>query len=354
MAPLELTVESVAYGGSGVGRLDGKVVFIPFTVPGEKVSATPVKVQKRFCEARLDRVIVPSPLRREARCPLFGECGGCAYQHVPYQVQLEWKRSQVEELFRRIAKIAEPPIQNTVPSPLEWEYRNRIRVHARDGRVGFFRRDSSKLVDVKRCAIASESVNSSLEELRSRRPKDGEYTVAQRPYVRFFEQTNDEAAEVLARVVENLLPNDSSGALVDAYCGAGFFARRLAVRFSETVGIESHPGAVAAARAMAGPREKYVCGDVALVLGEVLSANSESKVCVLLDPPAEGLAPRVIEVLGSLPVTRLVYVSCDPATQARDVASLMKAGYRLEQIVPVDMFPQTSDVEVVAVLEREG
>lgn len=335
-----------------MGRLDGKVFFIPFTIPGERVAATPVRVQKRFCEARLDRVIESSPLRCEARCPLFGECGGCAYQHVPYQVQLNWKRSQVEELFRRIAKLTDPPIQDTVPSPLEWGYRNRIRVHARAGRVGFFRRDSSKLVDVKQCPIASKSVNSALENLRSRKLKDGEYTVAQRTHVRFFEQTNDEAAEALARVVEELLPADSSGVLIDAYCGAGFFARRLSMRFSETVGIESHSAAVTAARANAGPNEKYICGDVALLLGDVLSANSEKTVCVLLDPPAEGLAPRVIEFLGAILVERLIYVSCDPATQARDVAHLIRAGYRLEKIIPVDMFPQTADVEVAALLVR--
>jgi 23S rRNA (uracil1939-C5)-methyltransferase len=347
---VEVQIESVAYGGAGVGRVDGKVYFVPFTVPGERVQARAVRDQKRFCEAKLVSVEVDSALRQAAPCPAFSVCGGCAYQHVDYEVQLIWKRDQVADLLRRIARIPEPPVRDTVPSPKHWAYRNRIRVHARNGRIGFFKKHSSDLVDVAHCPIASEAVNAELKKLRSSNPEPGEYTLSVRPGVRFFEQTNDGAAAELVRVVEELVGCEK-GLLVDAYCGAGFFARRLVSRFQRIIGIETHEGAVESARRRAGETESYICADVATTLGEVLGAADRTRTVVLLDPPAAGMAVRVVELLVTLPVRELVYISCDPATQARDIGALVKGGYRLKSVTPVDMFPQTADVEVVACLE---
>lgn len=350
---VEVVIDSVAYGGAGVGRVDGKVYFVPFTLPGERVLVRPVRSQKRFCEARLLNVLEASPLRKEAPCALFSVCGGCAYQHVGYASQLKWKKDQVADLFRRIARIEDPPMEDTVASPLEWAYRNRIRVHVRDGLVGFFKRDSSELVEVDRCLLAQDEVNTALAKLRRGRPPSGERTLSIRPGVRFFEQTNDGAAAALLHVVEESV-GDGAETLVDAYSGAGFFARSLSGRFKNVIGIESHGPAVEAARREGGANERYICSDVAVALGDVLSGITRDAAVVLLDPPAIGLASRVVEMLVALPVQRIVYVSCDPATQARDVAALVKGGYQLVRIVPVDMFPQTADVEVVVLLELRG
>lgn len=347
----EVRIERVAYGGDGVGRVDGKVCFVPFCIPGELVRARVVREKSRFCEARLVSVIEPSPLRQKPKCSVFGVCGGCAYQQVEYGVQLEWKRGQVRDLFERIAGIANPPVRETVASPLQWGYRNRIRVHVKSGCAGFFQRQSSEVVEVAHCPIASEGVNGKLEGLVAGRTRDGEYTLSERPWVRFFEQTNDGAADELLRVVGGLLPSGGR-LLLDAYCGAGFFGRALAGSFDRVVGVEVHGGAVEEARRRAGPKESYVCGDVASVIGEVLESAGSEGVTVLLDPPAEGVAPRVLELLAAFPVGNVIYVSCDPATQARDAKTLLSSGYRLREVVPVDMFPQTADVEVVALFSR--
>jgi tRNA/tmRNA/rRNA uracil-C5-methylase (TrmA/RlmC/RlmD family) len=351
----EAQVESVAYGGAGVARVDGKVVFIPGTIPGERVLARMTRVRPRFSEAQLVSILEPSADRILPRCPWFGACGGCAYQQIPYALQLEWKTKQVTELFRRVAGIELPPVEHALASPLEWGYRNRIRVHGRGGRVGFFRRGAADVVEVDHCAIASECVNRDLASLRAKWRGEGERTISERPGVRFFEQTNDGAARVLGQVVEGMLPEQGGEWLVDAYCGAGWFSRLLAPSFQRVIGIEINESAVQEARKLAGPRESYWCGGVEICLGEALSELSVSEKgggTLLLDPPEEGLSGRVRDVVLAMGPGRLIYVSCDPATQARDVRELTRGGYGLRRVVPVDMFPQTSDVEVVALLER--
>jgi 23S rRNA (uracil1939-C5)-methyltransferase len=224
-------------------------------------------------------------------------------------------------------------------------------VHADGKRVGFYPKFGRDLVDIAACPIACDAVNAALDNLRRTYPTPGEYPLSARSDVRFFEQTNDGAAAELLRVVDEAV-GDNNTALVDAYSGAGFFGRRLAPRFDEVIGIETHEGAVAAARKRAGPKERYLCGDVANQLGGVLEALPRDRTVVLLDPPASGVAARVTDLLTALPVARVVYVSCDPATLARDLGALSRGGYRVSTVTPLDMFPQTADVEVVAVLEQ--
>ncbi len=351
-----MTIESVAYGGAGVGRTDGLVVFVPFTIPGEQVKVRAVRSKRRFCEAELLEVENASPLRQPPVCKLFGTCGGCAYQHVPYPVQLDWKANQVRDLLQRIGGIAEPPMTPLVPSPQTLAYRNRIRVHAvvQKGttQVGFFAKNRGSLVDVDTCPIACDGVNAELAVLRRSKPVPGEYTLSSRPEVRFFEQTNDGAARKLADLVQSLVPA-AQNLLVDAYSGAGFFGSLLSDRCERVIGIESNREAVEAARERARANETYLCGDVALHLPGILAEADTRKTTVLLDPPAAGLAPAVIEALGKTRVSQLLYVSCDPATIARDIKLLAGSGYRLATVVPLDMFPQTADVEVVASLVAE-
>lgn len=354
---VDLNIEGVAYGGAGIARTDGFVVFVPFTIPGEKVQAKPYRSQKRFCEAELFAVESPSPLRQSPVCELFGHCGGCAYQHVPYPTQLEWKANQVRELLQRVGKITNPPVASTIASPQPLGYRNRIRVHAahQEGslHVGFYAKRGRGIVDVPSCPIAADEVNERLAALRSTRPNAGEYTLSARPEVLFFEQTNDGAAAELVRLVDSLIGSGHE-LLVDAYCGAGFFGSLLAHRFEKVAGIESHPGAIIAAQKKAAPNETYICGDVAAHLAKILASSDPTRTTVLLDPPAAGLSPGVTEILGKSPVRSLVYVSCDPATLARDLGAFVRFGYALETVVPVDMFPQTADIEVVASLSHGG
>jgi 23S rRNA (uracil1939-C5)-methyltransferase len=344
-----LSIEAVAYGGAGIGRIEGKVVFVPFTIPGERVRVRLVRQKKNFAEAELLEVLEPSPLRQTPRCPVFGKCGGCAYQHVDYETQLAWKAGQVIDLLERVARVPNPPVLDALASPSPWGFRNRIRVHSSEGSTGFYSKHGRHVVDVAHCAIASDEVNAQLARLRLKPPLSGETSLAAKRGVHFFEQTNDGAAELLVELVEKSM-DQGGGTLIDAYCGAGFFGHQLSSKFSKVIGIESHEAAVKQARLRAHANESYLCGDVAEHLGDLLSVADRKQTTVLLDPPAAGVVARVTDSLIALPVRQLIYVSCDPATLARDIGVMVRGGYILERVTPVDMFPQTADIEVVAEL----
>ncbi len=345
---VQLEVSDVAFGGRGVARYEGKVCFLPFVVPGERVTARIVRDKKKFAEAELISVETVSPNRVEPRCPYFGRCGGCAYQHIAYPVQLALKHAQVEQTLKRVGKFAEVPMRPIVASPKEYDYRNRIRVHVQEGVTGFYALGSRSLIDVAQCPIAAPEVNAELAAIRKRSLPDGDYVLSARKRGRFFEQTNDAVSAAMLEVVAQGI-GEGQKVLVDAYCGAGLFAKHLRSRFSRVIGIEENAFAVDVARHGAGESESYIAGDVQVHLGEILSAHDPATMTVILDPPAIGVVPRVLDLLlGSRP-REVVYVSCNPATLARDLASLASA-YELKAITPLDMFPQTAEIEVVAQL----
>lgn len=345
MRRVELEIDDVAFGGKGVGRCDGKAVFVPFTIEGERVSAEIVREKKQFAEAELAQVLAPSPHRTTPKCPYFGRCGGCSYQHISYTHQLELKRRQVEQVLRRIGRIT-LPIHPTVPSPNEYAYRNRITVHAEAGVLGYYRRDAHQLIDVERCPIAAPDVNTALAELRARRPRDGHYTLRSHSRPRVFEQTNDEVAEALVRLVETLLPGNHQ-LLIDAYCGAGFFSKRLLAKFPRVIGIEWDRYAIAAAQENATAAEHYIAGDVGIEIARQLKTADLKSTSVIVDPPATGLSTETLAALLGAPVQTLIYVSCNPATLARDLAQLQQR-FTIESVTPLDMFPQTAEIECVA------
>ena len=345
MRAVELQIDDVAFGGNGVGRSEGKAVFVPFTIDGERVTARVVRAKKNFAEAELRDLLAASEHRVTPRCPYFGRCGGCSYQHISYGHQLAIKQRQVEQVLRRIGRIAEPPIRPIIPSPKQYEYRNRVTVHAGQGTIGYYRRDAHRLIDVEQCPIAAPAVNAQLSALRARRPRDGHYTLRAHSGPRVFEQTNDEVAARLAQLVEDLLPGGDL--LIDAYCGAGFFTRRLAPKFSRAIGIEWDCYAVAAAQENTAPNETYIGGDVDSEFDRQLRSGDREKTSVIVDPPAAGLSAGVRDSLTRhLPAT-LVYVSCDPATLARDLGQL-QTRFRIMSVTPLDMFPQTAQIESVA------
>ena len=217
------------------------------------------------------------------------------------------------------------------------------------GRAGFYAHGSHALVEVAECPISSAEINQELQRLRAAAARDGDYTLSTRYGDAFFEQTNDAVATELVKIVHAAMP-EGHLLLVDAYCGAGFFAQQLAGKFEKVIGIEENTSAIEHARRSAGPSETYIAGDVSLHLGEILAVHDPARTTVILDPPAIGIAPRVSDLLiGSRPAD-IVYVSCNPATLARDLGSLCRSAYRLEAVTPLDMFPQTAEIEVVAQL----
>ncbi|CAN5620884.1 hypothetical protein BH18VER1_BH18VER1_16670 [soil metagenome] len=345
---VELPIHDVAFGGKGVGRSAGKVVFVPFTIDGESVCARIVREKKQLAEAELHSVIDASEHRTEAQCPYFGACGGCAYQHINYEHQLTIKAKQVEQTVRRIARHGHVSMRPIIPSPAAYGYRNRITVHAEQGVVGYYRRESHQLIDVEQCPIATPEVNTALADLRARNPRDGHYSLRAHGGPLVFAQTNDAVADALANLVETLLGGGGE-LLIDAYCGAGFFTKRLARKFRRVVGIEWNRHAVAAAQEKVTPNETYIAGDVDRELESQLFGCEPAATCVLVDPPAEGLGANTRRTLIDSRPHTVVYVSCNPATLGRDLGEL-SATYKIDSVTPLDMFPQTTEIEAVAAL----
>jgi 23S rRNA (uracil1939-C5)-methyltransferase len=347
---VDLKIEDIAFGGKGVARDDGKAVFIPFTIDGELVSAKITREKKQFAEAEIVDLRERSPHRVEPPCPYFGHCGGCAYQHVDYAHQLEIKSRQVRDVLQRIGKLKDIPMRPMIPSPLEYAYRNRVTVHAENGVIGYFRRDSHRLIDVERCPIAMDEVNRELAELRSQRVRDGHYTLRARSGPRVFLQTNDGVANALRDLIVEQMPANHD-LLIDAFCGAGFFAKALVDKFERIVGIDWDRFAIAAANENAGTKETYIAGDVETELKSALEKCDRDKTALIVDPPAVGLSAPLRQSIVDLAPATLIYVSCNPATLARDLTDLQHR-FKIESVTPLDMFSQTAEIEVVAQLQR--
>ena len=352
MRTADLRIEDVAFGGKGVARDNGKAVFVPFTIESEWVSAKITREKKQFAEAEVVDLREKSPHRVEPPCPYFGRCGGCAYQHISYAHQLEIKSRQVRDVLRRIGKLKDVPVREIVPSPREYGYRNRVTVHAENGVIGYFQRDSHRLVDVERCPIAMNEVNRELADLRSHDVPDGHYTLRAHAGPRVFTQTNDDVAHALRDLLVKSLPSNQE-LLVDAFCGAGFFAKAMLDKFERVIGIDWDRFAIAAARENATTKETYVAGDVAAEFYAAIQKCDLDKTSVIVDPPATGLPASVRKLIVDLAPMNLVYISCNPATLARDLAELQPR-FEIEAITPLDMFPQTAEIEVVAQLRRRN
>ena len=370
MRLVDLRIEDVAFGGKGVAREQGKAVFVPYSIEGEIVSAEIMREKKQFAEADLIEVKQLSPDRVEPECPYFGRCGGCAYQHINYEHQLAIKWRQVRDALQRIGKLKDAPIRPIIPSPKQYAYRNRITVHAQDGVTGFFRRDSHRLIDIERCSISSDEVNRALAELRAQPyVSDGHYTLRAGSEVRVFAQTNDEVANALRDLVVDLVPSNQ-GVLIDAYCGAGFFAKALLDKFERVIGIDWDKFAIDAARENATAKESYIAGDVETELGRAAqqtrkgdlqfapaviptSRDSLKSVTLIVDPPATGLSENVRKAVIDLAPEILIYVSCNPPTLARDLRELQEK-FTIDSVTPLDMFPQTAEIEVAVQLSQRS
>ena len=350
MRIVDLKIQDVAFGGKGVGRENGKAVFVPYTIEGETVSAEIVREKKQFAEAELVDVKESSLDRITPGCSYFGRCGGCAYQHIAYEHQLAIKWRQVRDVLQRIGKLKDVPMRPIIPSSEQYGYRNRITVHAQDGVIGFFRRDSHRLIEVERCPISRDDVNRALAELRAQKHvRDGHYTLRASSGSRVFSQTNDAVAYALRDLIDNLIAPDQE-LLIDAYCGAGFFAKALLEKFERVIGIDWDRFAIEAARENAAEKETYIAGDVEDVEAAVSAANVEiagdtPATTMIVDPPATGLSAAVRKAIIDLALTTLIYVSCNPPTLARDLKELCEK-FTIDSVTPLDMFPQTAEIEV--------
>ena len=385
---VQLEIDDLNNLGVGVGRIDGWVVMVPFALGGERVKARVYRNRKNFSEADLVEVLRPSPDRVKPLCPLFGTCGGCQYQHLAYSAQLEWKRKQVRDLVKHIGGI-EFEVSPTHPSPVQYGYRSKLTPHYErpcggNMPVGFIMQGRrTSLVDVPQCPIASKAINDALpaarERIKKSNPRRGgtlllrdcaEGVCQDNTAIRTervggisyqfcageFFQNNP---HILPELVQYAI-GQAKGTrnLVDAYCGVGVFALAAAKDFENVAGVEISSKAIVCANANAKINNikncEFLIGKAETIFDGVAKKFDGAETSVIIDPPRAGCDTAFLEQLTAFAPKRIVYVSCGPDTQARDLAYLTTRGYKLERLQPFDLFPQTRHIESVATLSKIG
>ena len=363
---VSVTISDIAFGGEGVGRLEDFVIFVPFVIVGEEVEVEIIEIKKRFARAKLLKVISPSPDRVTPPCPYFGDCGGCQYQHIDYAAQLRIKHKQIVDLFNRVGKFPEALIDRVVSCPQPYGYRNRIMIRSQWDKlkqglnIGFIRSDSRLVVDIEECKIAEPALNQQIQHVRKNPPPKGGLKVVLRippegwdlPRDSFF-QNNFFLLPKLVEAVRERLRDSKSRFLIDTYCGVGFFSVELGDLVERFVGIEVDSPAIAAARKNAAIRGltngEFLGGRTEALLPGLIGRFDRSATTIILDPPRTGCPPETMQLLEQVRPSQIIYVSCHPATLARDLNILCANGvFKLAKVVPLDMFPQTQHVECVA------
>jgi len=301
---------------------------------------------KTFARARLLEVLVPSAERVSPPCPLFGTCGGCATQHLAYAEETRIKVGQITSALQRIGKISDPIVRPILTGP-EYGYRNRITVHNREGKVGFLATDGRTLVDVKRCLLAAEDVNTKLAHLRSHpRPRPHYSVRADEVRGEAFYQSNRPLAEPLKNLVVSAVPTQAKTVL-EGYAGTGFFSAPLVAAGKKVLAVESHPAAVEVFRREVPGGELWE-GRFEDEMENALAKLGKNPAVCLINPPRGGLSPDARKLLARpLPFLGILYLSCDPPALARDV-SVLREFWKAEWFQPVDLFPRTAHVECLA------
>lgn len=361
-----VTIHDIAFGGEGVARLNDFVVFVPFVALDEEVEVEITEVKKRFARAKPRRVLKASPHRVEPLCRYFGDCGGCQYQHVTYPKQIEIKHKQIVDLFQRVGGFSGDVIAPVVPCPEPYGYRNRVMIRSQWDKfkqglnIGFIRADNRLVIDIEECKIAEPAINQQIKEVRAHPPPKGGIKVTLRippegwevPAHSFF-QNNFFLLPKLVETVRDRVRQSGVKFLIDAYCGVGFFSFELAELMEWFVGVELDAPAIKAARRNAALRNRrngeFIIGATEEFLPNILARFRPEDSVVLLDPPRTGCPPGILELLRQTRPRQIIYVSCHPATLARDLNVLCSdAVFELTRVIPLDMFPQTQHVECVA------
>ena len=367
-----LEIRDLAFGGEGVGRLNDFVVFVPFVIAGETVEAEITEVKKQFARARLVEVKQASPHRVAPRCRVFGICGGCQYQHIDYAMQLQLKHKQITDLMERIGGFARTLVAPVLPCPAPYGYRNRIMIRSQWNKpeqrlnIGFIRADCGLVVDIDECPIAEPEVSAQIRQVLANPPPKGGLKVVLRmppedwvvPPDSFF-QNNFHLLPGLIETIRSRVKDAGSRFVVDAYCGVGLFGIELAGTVEKFVGVEVDRQAIKAAVLNAAKRScangEFIEGRAEDLLPQLMARFDAKQTTVIIDPPRAGCPPVGLEALRQARPGQVIYVSCHPATLARDLNVLCRDGvFELNSVTPLDMFPQTQHVECVADLRARS
>jgi 23S rRNA (uracil1939-C5)-methyltransferase len=417
-----LEITALSYGPYGIGRANGEVVMVPETVPGDRVGARIRERKKNYAIGSVVELLNSSPWRRSPPCPHVRECGGCPWQQLRYEGQLQAKQRSVGDALKRIAKVDAFDLRPIISSPLEYHYRRRVRFQCdHERRLGFFRPFSHELVEIQSCAIADPAINSCIPALRNwvqrlqtaaeqveivTGDQSGELVVVvftrrpfmaaddviygnllrEQPQIRgiifhgderracgqtkltvmteegihlfveadAFTQVNREGNQTIVKELVSAGAFEGSDRVLELYCGAGNFTLSIARRVGQIIAVEGHRPSIESGKRCAQLNDlnniKWIIADVPRATKRLLQRGERfSK--IVLDPPRAG-AKGIERDVAAFGAEQIFYISCNPTTLARDIAALIKQGYKLGRVQPIDLFPQTFHVETLAMLTR--
>lgn len=417
LLPMQIQIEKLAFGGAGIGRVGGKVIFVKGGIPGEILKVKITKEKGRYAEAGIEEILRPSSERIPPQCPVFGWCGGCQWQHITYSSQLKYKEKILKETLERIGGLKDVEIEPIVPSPKEYSYRNRVTLSTwlQKGkqRIGYHEEKSRKRIAIEGCPISLRSIDRaifrlvqsltstphyplktihiasdestayidfvSIRERDSKRLKPtinhlGGFAKEERILIlkneeefefnllglRFYSvpsvfiQANKEINELLVQTVDEWANLKGHERVLDLYCGIGNFSLYIAKNAKEVVGVDVNARAVSLADKSAGANSianvVFDASPTELFVEEAVRQGNKFDL-IILDPPREG-AKEALMRISRLSSEKIIYVSCDPPTLARDLKMLTELGYKTLRIRPFDMFPQTYHIESVALVSK--
>jgi 23S rRNA (uracil1939-C5)-methyltransferase len=409
MSRIQIQVTGIAHGGDALARHEGKVVFVPYALPGEEILVELTEEKAKYARATLLEVITASPQRVEPRCPHFGTCGGCHWQHIAYETQLSLREDILRSQLKRIGHLTDTPVRSSLSMSIPWYYRNHVQLHLDEaGHLGFMAAKGRRVVPIRECHIMHplvadifaaleldfpelnkvtiragittghqllilETVGETAPALEVDMPvscvllleDDAPVTYLGDNYIiedlagrsfrisaTSFFQVNTAQVEPMLETMHHYLTPQGNELLLDIYCGVGTFGLSLADKVRKVIGIDESEAAIADARfnSQEIANTQFLQG-----WAEELLPNLEEKVDIaILDPPRQGCSKKALIALVELAPAKIVYVSCDPATLARDAGRLVQGGYELVEVQPVDVFPQTYHVEAVALLHLKS
>ena len=379
----EIDIYGLAYGGDGVGKLNDKVCFVEAALPGEKVLFKKLIEKKSFIKGIATKVVTRSSDRIEPICQYYGKCGGCQYQHIKYEKEISSKAEQVKELFKRIGGFEELRSYGITPSLSEYGYRSSITLHRSENGYGYFAKRNNSIIPIAGCPLAVDSINALIKSTPSlSKKKDvtiksdtlGNTWISGQQGHRFFKdivlgteltfspmafsQSNKHIASVLVESLREWIKKEDSDTLFDLYCGVGFFSLLLRDMFKAIIAIDDNSVAIDCAKAtkrnISAGNIKFYCGDTDTTFPLCYERSHSEANTILIDPPRAGISKHLVNSLASTNEAKsLYYISCDPATLARDAKLLTQSGvWKLDRVNSFDMFPRTKHIESLALFKK--
>jgi 23S rRNA (uracil1939-C5)-methyltransferase len=362
-------IEKLDHNGRGITHIANKVTFIENALPNEIIDIKLTKEKKKYNEGTMVKIIEKNPNRIEPKCPYYTKCGGCEIMHMNYSSQLEYKKEKVKNILKKYANIDITP--NIVASSKELSYRNKITLHEKNGKIGYMKKTTNEIIEIDSCPLAMEKIN---EYLRAKKDKiknefiiktnengeiissiENEKLIIKINDLKFnidinsFFQINNYICSELFKHIENNL--DKCKTCLDLYSGVGTLSivasKKANFVYSIEVNPYSHKNALKNQELNNAKNIKFILGKVE---DEINKIDEEIDV-IITDPPRSGMDKKTIEIINKIKPQKLIYISCDPMTLARDLNNL-KEKYVIKNMTLFDMFPNTKHVECVCVMSR--